>query len=313
MALKNVHSDLPAGGGGDGFPPDEIPRFGLSLVQAWADTDIPDGEKPHAIEGTSFRLSWAGKCARDLGYWMMGLTPSNPLDLADYWRMGLGTMVHEHLQSMFTTAFPGASIEHKVDLRELDEPVDGSGHIDIYIAKQAVHAPADPIPLRERSTVIEVKTMNGFGFKRAIGARGPAEGPRSNALRQGALEAYAVDADELVILYLALELLSPDEFKRFGGVHEAQKFLAEWTYTREQYQPIAKTELRRVAAIQELVDKGVLPPRSIPDLPPKSRITDPARGDWQLLDEAGQIVNMGNYWMCKYCGNQDRCIEDGPS
>jgi hypothetical protein len=104
MALKNDHSAMPPREPGEGFPPDPIPRFGLSLVQAWADADIPDGEKPHAVEGTSFRLSWAGKCARDMGYWMNGLEPSNPLDLADYWRMGLGTMVHEHLQTMFTTA-----------------------------------------------------------------------------------------------------------------------------------------------------------------------------------------------------------------
>jgi hypothetical protein len=305
MALKRDHSDLPPDLTPPGFPPDEVPRYGMRLAQAWADRDIPDGELAFAIPDTRWRLSWAGKCARDLGYWLKGETPSNPMSIADHWRTGLGKMVHSALQGYFTEAYPGAEVEHVVDLRDLSEPLNGSGHIDIYVVK-----PSEAIP---KTTVIEVKTINGFGFKRAIGARGQAEGPRSNALRQAAMEAYSVGAEELVIVYLSLELLSPQEFAKLGGVHEVQKFLAEWTLLPEQYEKIAKHEIMRVRKVIELVDENLLPPRSIPDLPRGARVTDPERGTWQIKRDDGSVTDTGSTWMCGYCANRDRCIEDGAS
>jgi hypothetical protein len=42
-------------------------------------------------------------------------------------------------------------------------------------------------------------------------------------------------------------------------------------------------------------------------------VVDPSRGTWQILDDAGNVTDAGSTWMCNYCANQDRCIEDGPS
>jgi hypothetical protein len=319
MALKANHSNLPIGNLSEGWKPDAVPRFGMLLVDAWARRWIPEDELAHAVDGTRLRFSWAGKCARDLSYWLQGFAPSDPMDIADHWRTGLGRMVHELLQAEMKEAYgESASVEHIVDMREIG--IDGSGHVDVYLVGiEPTMENAKP-DLPTRKIVIEVKTINGFGFKMAVGARGAPEGPRSNAVRQVSMAAEILDADECVIIYLSLECLSKREWDKIGGGTAHRKFMAEWTFGRDVYKPIAQAELQRLNRVLELTDEHLadpsrpLPPRSIPDLPHGARITDPARGTWQLIDRSTDAVkDAGTTWMCDYCANRTRCIEDGAS
>lgn len=303
MSARDLSALPSATRAASGHPPDAVARFMPKLAEAWHAKYLADGNasREFAVEGTRFRASWAGSCTRRLAYDMLGYKPTNPTTIADSWRFGIGSLVHEEVQKVMLDAFPGASVEVTVDLRDVD--LDGSAHVDIVITQD--------IP--RWVTVIELKTISGYGMKMAIGARGTAEGPRTNAILQGALTAYALDADELVIGYLSLENLSPRELTKLGPHKtEVDRFAAEWTFTRDEYQPLAQAEIERVNAVMATVDAGLLPLRMIPDLPAGAQVTDPAKGMWQVRDAAGAVLDAGNTWVCpSYCGHRDRCIADG--
>lgn len=295
-------SDLPAAARRQGgVLPDPTPRYGLLLAEAWYQTYVDGGNtvKDHAVAGTSFRNSSAGICTRALSYdtFITQTEVSNPPTIADSWRFFLGQAVHEALQAELQVAYGDqAEVEVKVDMRPFG--LDSSGHIDAVVVHDGV------------KTAIEYKTINGFGFKMAVGARGEAEGPRTSAVLQGALNALAVDADEMVIVYCSLELLSPREHTKIGGGPEHLRFMAEWTFTREQYEPMARAEIARMQQVVSYVDQGLLAPRMIPGLPNGARITDPTKGAWQVIAN-GEVRDMGTTWHCGYCRHQDRCIADG--
>lgn len=291
--------------------PDTQSKYASLLAQAWM-SHVDIEEKPHAVEGSTFRHSWAGSCSRQIGYKIFSTPVSNELSVADHWRFGLGTIVHERWQEILKEVWPGCEVELKVTIPEIDS----SGHIDAVIRDAEESNP--PFV-----TCLELKTIGGFGFKKSIGARGKAEGPRSSSIIQCALNAYAVDADEMVIVYLAVENLSPRELAKIG-VEEWRRFAAEWTWSRDEFLPIALAEIDRWRQIKSLVDAGALPSRSIPDpeLPPGSLVVDPLRGGWQLtevmssIDAPGQkgtfskLIDAGTTWHCLYCPFQQRCAAD---
>lgn len=295
MALKTDHSSMPKPRK-EGAVPDATSRFAPLLAAAWA-SNVDTEERAFSIEGRRIRHSWAASCARLIGYRIRGEEPSDPMTVADYWRMGLGTKVHDLWQEILQQAFSMADVEVKVGIDEIES----AGHIDAVITES----------MTGYTTALELKTINGFGFKMAIGARGEAEGARWSAVVQGALNAKAVDADELVIVYLSMECLSPRELKKIGA-EEWQRFAAEWTFTREEYEPIAEAEMKRMARILEIVDAGDLPPRQIPDpeIPKGARVTDPSTGTWQQIQD-NKIIAAGTTWHCGYCSQRSRCLADG--
>ena len=284
-----------------GEPPVKNPTIGPLLAEQWAaqfvDTEAHPVDLPMSHEGARVRFSWAGSCGRQISYRMTEAEPSEPLTPADHWRFGLGHLVHDQMQAVVEAAFPGAQSEVKTKL----EGGLLAGHCDIEVAEE------------NRRISIELKTINGFGFKKAIGARGPAEGPRTSAKIQAALNALASDADEVVIVYLSLENLSPREAHNLG-TDEIGRFCAEWHYTREEFEPWAELERERFLDIIAHVDAGGLAPAYVPvEMPPDALIIDPVKGMWQLRDGAwndGKVIDAGSWWGCSYCGFQSKCIED---
>ena len=277
----------------EGLPPTSNPRFGPHLAAVWMDMFGDDEDRPMADDTARVRASWAGNCARRIGYELTtDIERSNPMTIADYWRLGIGKAVHEWWQQAMVHTFPDAEPEKKSLL------LDGlfAGHGDLYIPELKVE--------------IEAKTINGFGFKKAVGSRGPAEGPRHSALLQGALNAHAHGAEQLVILYLSLELLSPREREKIN-TDEIGRFVAEWVFDREVFEPLALAELERLQLIVADVDAGVMPERRIPD-PEMNRdaiITNPSTGEWRV-EAAGLILDTGKTWHCAYCPFQDQCVTD---
>lgn len=206
-----------------------------------------------------------------------------------------------------------------------------SGRTDVFIVEQGGEGTvAYKGPKR---IAIEVKTINGFGFKKSVGARGDAEGPRTGAIFQAALNGRALQADEVVVIYLSLECLSDRELKALvtktgGEPAPHRKFLAEWTWSMEELNELVDRELKRLGKVIEMTDAVVaqmeqapeddipvrlLPPRSIPlEMPARGRVTDPSKGTWQV-EVDGNIMDAGSTWWCGYCDFKDRCIADGPS
>lgn len=275
--------------------PDADPRFIQVLVEAWRDSQ--DDNKPTAM-GTRLRHSDAGKCARALSFTAAGFERSDPMDLAGVWNVSLGTLLHEKWQEALQARYPDAEIEVKVGHDDLD----ASGHIDAVIR------------LDGKVTAYELKSIGGYGWKMAIGkGRGAATGPKSEHMAQSALNALAVGADEMVIGYLAKECVSAGAA---GKLTDIDRFSGEWTFTREDFEPIALAEKERMAGVLALVDKGKLAARKVPfDMPPRAEIVDVLTSRWEEKDADGKIVDTGTLWngqFCAYCSYRSLCATTQP-
>ncbi len=308
MTIARDLSELPraaAPNPEDGWLPDAHPRFVGVLADAWADDH--DEDKPTA-KGTRLRHSDAGKCSRYLGYVAAGVPKSDPMDLTGIWNVHLGTMLHDLWQAALVARFPDATVETTFGWDDLD----ASCHVDALIR----WSDPDPDPDSDRALlgdwrtiVYELKTIGGYGFKAAVGKarRGtPAEGPKREHVAQAAMNGLAADADEIVIGYLAKETISNTVG---AGMTDLARFAAEWTLTRDEFEPIAVAEKARMAKVLELVDAGSLPARKFPagSLPPNAEITDPRSGRWEVHAEDGTLRDFGTWWACSYCSHRSLC------
>lgn len=290
-------SELPraASSAGDGWAPDTEPRFVQLLAERWAAANEAAGPKARASAAARFRHSDAGKCSRVIAFAALDLPPSDPMDITGVHNTSLGTVLHELWQEAVAARWPDADIEPKVTTIGGI----GAGHLDAVVRTD------------DKVIAVELKTCGGYAFKSSTGTarKGtPAEGPKHEHVIQASLNGLAVDADEVVISYLAKECLSVNIAKSYG-VDELGRFCAEWTIDRETYEPIARAEEARVQAIVDLLEDGTLPARKIPapDVPKGAEIVDPAKGRWEQRDRDGAIVDTGSYWGCGYCAHQTRC------
>ena len=268
------------------------------IAEHWAE----GSEAPPTPEGTRWRGSWAGMCARKVAYQAAKAERTDPPSLADYWRMGLGSVVHELLKPAidhWLAEDDSVTIEEEVDC-DLGEH--GAGHCDLVLYSKE----------RDEKVVLELKTINGFGYKMAV-ERG--EGPRHSHILQGALYATALDADLLIIGYLSMENISPSR-ARSQGLDDIGRFASEWHFTPDEFRPMAELEGDRLAAITDLIAEGGNPkdvPRRFshtdPDIPFPAEIRDSAAGVWELVND-GYVTNTGKAWQCNYCDYQTRCVND---
>ena len=313
VAIKRDLSDLPQA---NGLTPDPSPRFVGVLVEEWAADR--DDDKPTA-HGTPFRHSDAGKCARAISYTAAGIPRSDPMDITGVWNTRLGTLVHDLWQEALQRRWPDAEVEVTCSM----VGADGSGHIDAVIRyvdfegiPEGQPVPPDVIGARSRTIAYELKTVGGFAFKGAVGAarKGtPAEGPKAAHLLQAAINGRAVDADEVIVGYLAKECISARVAKSYG-LDEVGRFAAEWTFTREQYEPLADLEAERIDGILALGADGLLAARKSPEMPPGAEVTDPTTGAYEvrLRTEDGETVvtDTGSTWECApYCGFHTLCAQ----
>ncbi len=296
--------------------PNPHPVIGPALLQFWEDKYIEGGHdhREMSIKGASFRHSWAGWCARKIEYALREYRgeefETEAIAMADRWRMEMGTIVHDYWQAAIQHVFPDAEIEHitKLNLQEGADDLFSAGHGDCLIHSEQFGKIA-----------IELKSRNGFGYKMDIGNKGSdPEGPASSAIRQGALNAMAVDADHLVVLHLSLESVSPGMLPQphKGNKFSPMRMTAEWWYPKEEYMKFAEHELARASAIVGIVNAGANhAPRSTPDMPAGARIVDPMKSKWELWDhKTGLMTQTGQLWngkFCDYCQYRDKCLEEG--
>lgn len=247
------------------------------LVEEWAKLAKERGTLRHAVEGTSMRHSMSGKCARQIHYYLTvgddGIT--NPFDLPAYWSTGLGTAVHGWWQAALANLFPMAELEKVVHI----PGADSSGHVDAWL-------PDDKV-------AIELKSINGFGFK-SIQEQG--NGPRYDAFVQACVNAYALEAERMVLIYLSLEAISRQRAAS-RKIDEVGRIAKEFHYTPEVFTKVAEKEIERWAAIRAA---GSDTPRAIPDpeIPVGARVINPA---------TGHLSSGGSTWHCTYCSYQDLC------
>jgi hypothetical protein len=309
MAIKKNLGELPIVNTGNGVRPDRDPFIGRAFAAAWLDKNYQEG-KAHAVEGSRFRFSMAGTCSRQLQYYVAGEPVTDPPDAADAWRMGLGTMVHTAIQEYFEASmvngifdcnFYEVEMETKTSIPEIS----GSGHVDMFFTL----FDKDSKPYRK--VVVEIKTLNGFGFKvAATGFKGPAEGPRRDHIKQAALSAYALDADDVIICYVSMENVSPSIAGKYCDDPEFGRFTAQWTYSKAEWMPLAEAEIARVSSVLSQIDHpsgGLVEPTIENDNGVLVSITDPATGRWELMHE-DSLIDSGKAWQCGYCRYRTTCI-----
>lgn len=292
-------SDLPraAREQSGGLKPDRDPTFLAPYLDRLRKRHAAEGERPHAIEGTRFRHSMAGDCARAIGYHALGIERSDPMDLAGMWVTQNGTDKHDEIQEVLDAAHAGPfRAEVPVQIKGFD----ASGNADGELVRGD-----------EPDTKVvcwEHKNVGGFAFKMAVGERGDAQGPKSAHIIQGALNALGMNADLLVITYLSWEAISVQGAQR-KGFSESGRFAAQWTFTRDEWEPIAHTEVARVTGILNLLDDGQLAARKHPDIAdPRAVIVDPLKARWEIHQD-GRLVDTGSTWACHYCGWQTMCAK----
>lgn len=310
MPLARDLSALPtqAATSEDGRAPDPEPTFLRPYFDAIRQRHDADGERPHAVEGTRFRHSMAHACARQVAYHALAVPASDPMDLTGMIVTGNGTAKHDEIQAVLTGS---AHLEAEVPCRI--EGFDGSGNADglqILTVGEDLHDGSPGVKLR---ACWEHKNVGGFAFKMAVGERGRPQGPKQAHVVQGALNAKALDADLLIITYATWEAISVSTAARKGFTEEG-RISAQWTYERDEWEPLADAEVARVSGILALLDEGTLPARRFPDaeLPKGHVVTDPTSGQWQVLDAESIILDAGTFWACGYCRWQTACARTAP-
>lgn len=262
--------------------------------------------KPRAIPETRWRASMAGTCMRQNAYYVTETKKSDPLDSPDYYRMQLGTDMHTRLQMALVKENPKLEVEVGFDLRPFG--INGSGSTDLDD--------------EEGDRIIEIKTINGFGFKKLAAWKNPT-GPRTGHVLQSGLAARALGRSSAVLIYLNQETISPNEADK-NNLVPMERWMASFTIPIESIDTELDAETARLQAmfamLDEQDDNGVprndptFVPRYEPEMPPGARITEPkpAKGNapWALIDEDGQYTQTGHTWRCNYCAWQTRCHND---
>ena len=112
MSAPTSPADLPKAGrkrkqqSRPDWRPDPQSRF---VYPVMADALNLSPDKPTAF-GTPLRLSDSGKCSRLLGYQLLGIARSNPMDTPAIAMTGIGTTVHEIWQRALKLAHSTESI-----------------------------------------------------------------------------------------------------------------------------------------------------------------------------------------------------------
>ncbi len=308
MPINKSIQDLPRSNRPEGNSPAANNFVAERIAEHWGELDEHTAPPFAVPEAGPYRGSYAGsRCNRSLYYKLSKTPASNPPGLADRWRMGLGTTIHEMLQKIAGDLFnsdadvdyANAEAELKVDLRPAGIP--GSANLDFVF------------DYKGKRCAVEIKSINGFGFKAAATTfKGPASGPRFGHVLQGAMAAKARGCELLVVCYISMENVSPQMAKTYT-TSEAGRFAAEWHYTVEELEPFIELERERIAEVIEAVKVEVMPKRIIvdPEYPEGAEINAPSNGGWVVLDDDGGITDSGSTWYCGYCEHRDLCITDG--
>jgi hypothetical protein len=279
-------SHLPRAQEVEGLAPDDDTTFVTVLVDELA----KQPPKPKAADTLS-RHSSAASCLKREALLRDGVEPE-PMDLAGLHVTHIGTLIHESWQAALKRKYPDVELEPTSSIGALT-----SGHADGMLAY-----------LHDNKRVLELKTEGEFSFDKQAGIKGPAEGPKSSHMVQLALNVVAHNADSGTLVLLRRSSISAPQAERFG-IDVVRRFGAQWTFTREQLQPLADEWLAQLAWVRDHPTDEV--PRFVPHEMPKGARLNPETGTW-THEIDGDIVDTGSYWSkgagcLHYCNVAEAC------
>ena len=201
----------------------------------------------------------------------------------------LGNAIHESLQEMmlqldgFNTA-----IEVPVDLSGWG--VSLSGHCDAVMTNS-----------EGKCMVVEIKTMSGYGAVRHF-----VGGPKREHVAQAGLYAAGLDADAILIIYVAKEAAYRKSLSvRPGQIMQWYYELDEEVYPDESVRDVMQMELNRFARVERELSKNRLP---------EPLVQDEETLEMFRVDLPGPFdqPSKHHHWECRYCVYNSACVEHGP-
>lgn len=259
------------------LPLDPSPAAG-AVDQMLANKRDAEGDRPHAFD-RRLRASWAGNCARKIGFELIGFPPDLETEARSLRIFQAGDDIHDLIQSALIQ-FYGIEIEVPSDwwpTLDLGCNLDGAGSVN------------------DKATGIEIKSMAPFGFEIATGQRQRDElpGPKFEHVLQSGLGSLAptIEAEQLWIIY----------------VNKATSDIADWIFSVDEPLPhldgrtvreLVADELRRMSGILSRVDAGQLPRAVIPG--------------YGVVDDPPPRGSKKSPWPCRFCPFQPTCSRLGP-
>ena len=246
------------------------------------------GPKPTAAN-TLLRCSDAGSCERQRGFNAINAKPTEHRSAETMLAFELGNAIHESLQEMmlqldgFNTA-----IEVPVDLSGWG--VSLSGHCDAVMTNS-----------EGKCMVVEIKTMSGYGAVRHF-----VGGPKREHVAQAGLYAAGLDANAILIIYVAKEAAYRKSLSvRPGQIMQWYYELDEEVYPDESVRDVMQMELNRFARVESELSKNRLP---------EPLVQDEETLEMFRVDLPGPFdqPSKHHHWECRYCVYNSACVEHGP-
>ncbi len=253
--------------------------------------------KPTAL-GTPLRYSSAYGCARQMGYYATGASPTDPMDEGDAWAPGIGTLIHESAQYAISRLFTTARFE-------VPSKLGGylSGSCDALVSTEEIRD-VTGIDLGGTDVLWELKTMGEWAFDKQVGFNrksntvGRGIGPKPEAITQAGMNALGLEDENTrieTILMGSLCVASVSVQKALAmGISGFERIGSEFRISRSEWEPLALAELGRMELIGATIEHGKLPDR-------------------EAYTDGGPVYlnPRGKDWQCSYCQFRSVCVADG--
>ena len=278
----------------------------LDVQKYWMEDQIrrrdEAGPKPTAFN-TPFRVSDSGACIRKRTLSAFDAMESDEFSSQTYMAFEIGNAVHKSIQDALDCDGNGWYFEAEVpiDLTEVSKKVGHgveefglSGHCDGIITQNGSGI----------KTIVEIKTVSGYAAKLAWpymrgGKGGNDAGPKREHVAQAALYALGVEAESIMIVYVAKEGDYRSGIKA-GDIMQWDFHLHETTEYFEgmSIYDMAIDELRHFQYAARYHRKGQVAPAYVPD----------DEGNLQLvLDRPEYMQKGGKPWQSAYCNYNTMC------
>lgn len=256
-----------------------------------------EGPKPTAFD-TPFRVSDAGACICKRTLSAFGAIESDEFTSQTYMAFDIGNAVHASIQEALATDGNGWYFESEVpiDLTEVSKKVGHgveefglSGHCDGVITQNGSGI----------KTILEVKSCSGYAAKLAWPYPGRDEGPKREHLAQSVLYALGVEAESVMIVYVAKEgdyrsgIKAGDMMQWDFHLHETTDY-----WNGQTPYDIAMDELRHFQYAARYYAKDQIAPAFVPD----------DDGELVLVHDRPEYQQKGGKpWNCAYCNYNTMC------
>lgn len=273
----------------------------MDVQKEWLDHKIgrrdKEGPKPTAF-GTPFRVSDSGACIRKRTFSAFGARESDEFSSQTYMAFEIGNAIHKSIQDALECDGNGWYFESEVpiDLTEVSKKVGHgveefglSGHCDGIITNIE----------QNTRTILEIKTVSGYAAKLAWPYPGRDEGPKREHVSQATLYALGVEAESILLVYVAKEsdyrvgVKAGDMMQWEFGLHETTDYWGGQT----PYD-LAMQELRHFQYAGRYYAKDQIAPAFVPR----------DNGELVLVHDRPEYQQKGAVpWNCAYCNYNTTC------